>query len=160
MSNLAVLNIGAYLTRAAEQVPDRLAVACGESRATYGEEEFRVNALALALKSLGVQQGDRVAILQWNCRQFLETMLASFKAGFCVVPINARLHPEEAVYHVQDSDAVAIVYGEEFADAIAHIRQRLPSSVHFISLRAQASWELDFETLVRITRRRPIRQSG
>src|SRR5262249_46011976 len=87
MSRTATLNIGTYLTRSAEQVPDRLAVAYGESRATYAEEELRVNALALALKSLGLEKRDRVAILQWNCRQFLETMFACFKAGFCVVPI-------------------------------------------------------------------------
>jgi acyl-CoA synthetase (AMP-forming)/AMP-acid ligase II len=123
-------------------------VACGESRATYAEEELRVNALALALKSLGFQKGDRVAILQWNCRQFLETMLASFKAGLCVVPINARLHPEEILYLVQDSDAVAVVYGQEFGNAIAQMRETLPSSLHFVSLRAQAPWELDFESLV------------
>jgi acyl-CoA synthetase (AMP-forming)/AMP-acid ligase II len=30
-------------------------------------------------------------------------MLACFKAGFCIVPINARLHPEEVRYQVEDS---------------------------------------------------------
>ena len=58
------LNIGTYLARAAEQVPDRLAIACGDDHSTYVEAERRVNSLGLALTSLGLQKGDRVAILQ------------------------------------------------------------------------------------------------
>ena len=148
MSIAVAINIGTYLTRFAEQVPARLAVACGDYRATYAEEELRVNALALALKSLGTEKGDRVAILQWNCPQFLETMLACFKAGLCVVPINARLNPEEVRYHVQDSEAAVVVYGHEFGADVAQIRETLTTTPKFISLRAAAAWELDFERLV------------
>jgi acyl-CoA synthetase (AMP-forming)/AMP-acid ligase II len=149
MSSEVAFNIGTYLTRAAERVPDRLAIAWGDVHATYAEEEHRVNSLGLALTLLGLQKGDRVAILQWNGRQFLETMLACFKTGLCVVPINARLHPEEVCSHVRDAEAVAVVYGQEFAEAVAAIRPALPVTRHFISLRAGAPWELDFEDLVR-----------
>lgn len=61
VSSTASLNIGTYLTRAAEQVPHRPALVHGESRATYAEEELRVNALAQALKSLGIEKGDRAS---------------------------------------------------------------------------------------------------
>ncbi len=144
-----VVNIGTYITRSAEQNPDRLAVAWGDYRATFAEEEVRITALALALKSLGIESGDRVAVLQWNCPQFLETMFACFKAGFCVVPINARLHPEEIRYHMQDCEPAAVVYGHEFGEAIASIRDAIPATPHFISLLANAPWELNFESLVR-----------
>jgi acyl-CoA synthetase (AMP-forming)/AMP-acid ligase II len=147
MSSTAVMNIGTYMTRAAEQVPDRLAVACGNYRASYAEEDRRVNALALALRSLGIGKGGRIAILQWNCPQFLETMLACFKAGMCVVPINARLHLEEVCYQLQDCEAAAVVYGADFR-AIADIRESIPATSHFISLDAQTSRELDFERLI------------
>ena len=149
MSGGVALNIGTYLARAAEQVPDRLAIACGDDHATYAETEHRVNSLGLALRSLGLQKGDRIAILQWNGRQFLETLLACFKTGLGVVPINARLHPEEVCYHVRDAEAAALVYGPEFTEAIATIRPALPDTRHFISLIASAPWELDFESLVR-----------
>ena len=149
MSGGVALNIGTYLARAAEQVPDRLAIACGDDHATYAETEHRVNSLGLALRSLGLQKGDRIAILQWNGRQFLETLLACFKTGLGVVPINARLHPEEVCYHVRDAEAAALVYGPEFTEAIASIRPALPDTRHFISLIASAPWELDFESLVR-----------
>jgi non-ribosomal peptide synthetase component F len=49
MSGTAAMILGRYMTRSAEQVPKRLAVAHGEWRATYAEEERRVNALAAAL---------------------------------------------------------------------------------------------------------------
>ena len=149
MSSGVALNLGRYLARAAEQVPDRLAIACGNVQASYAEEERRVNSLGLALRSLGLQKGDRVAILQCNGRQFLETMLACFKTGLGVVPINARLHPEEVCYRVRDAEAAALVYGPEFTEAIASIRPALPDTRHFISLIASARWELDFESLVR-----------
>jgi acyl-CoA synthetase (AMP-forming)/AMP-acid ligase II len=149
MSSGVAFNVGTYLARAAEQVPDRLAIACGDVQATYAEEERRVNSLGLALKSLGLQKGDRVAILQWNGRQFLETLLACFKTGLCVVPINARLHPEEVCYQVRDSEAAAFVYGPEFTEAVATIRPALLDTRHFISLLPTAPSELDFEGLVR-----------
>ena len=148
-SAAAVANIGTYIARSAEQTPDRLAVAWGDHRATFAEEELRINALALALKSLGIEKGDRVALLQWNCPQFLETMLACFKAGFCAVPINARLHPEEVGYHLRDCQPAAVVYAHEFGDAIAGIRDTIPASPHFISLLAVAPLELNFDSLVR-----------
>ncbi len=94
-------------------------------------------------------EGGRLAILQRNGRQFLETMLACFKTGLCVVPINARLHPEEVCYQVRDAEAAAFVYGPEFTEAVASIRPALPDTRHFISLFANAPWELDFEGLVR-----------
>ena len=149
MSSGVAFNVGTYLARAAEQVPDRLAIACGDVQASYAEEERRVNSLADALKTLGLQKGDRVAILQWNGRQFLETLLACFKTGVCVVPMNARLHPEEVCYQVRDAEAAAFVYGPEFTEAVASIRPVLPHTRHFISLLASGPSELDFETLVR-----------
>lgn len=142
------MNIGAYSTRSAERYPDRLAVSWGEQTATYAEEERRTNALSLSLKSLGIKKGDRVGILQWNGIQFLETMFACFKAGFCVVPLNARFHPEEIGYHLRDSEAVAVVFGHEFEDAISGIRETLPETKFFISLRATVDWQLDFEQLI------------
>ncbi len=69
-------------------------------------------------------------------------MFACIKAGFCVVPINARLHPEEIRYHLQDCEPAAVVYGQEFGAAIASIRDAIPATPHFISLLANAPWEL------------------
>ncbi len=56
MSSDVAFNLGTYLARAAEQVPDRLAIACGDVQASYAEEERRVNSLGLALRSLGLQK--------------------------------------------------------------------------------------------------------
>ena len=103
------MSIGSVLTQAAKLAPGQVAFIYGETKRSYREFNARVNQLAHALRDAGVKKGDRVAILQRNCPELLETMFATFKAGAVTVPINARLHPKEFAYILQDSDAKAVV---------------------------------------------------
>jgi fatty-acyl-CoA synthase len=97
------MNIGSVLTQAAQKSPDHTAIIFGDLRRTYRELNARANRLADQLRKAGVRKGDRVAILQHNCPELLETLFATFKAGGITVPINARLHPKEFAYILQDS---------------------------------------------------------
>ena len=59
---------------------------------TYGELDDSTSRLAGALVSqLGIEPGDRVAILDKNCAAFLELLFALDKAGAVAAPINWRL---------------------------------------------------------------------
>ncbi|PIP05246.1 MAG: hypothetical protein COX52_13035, partial [Syntrophobacterales bacterium CG23_combo_of_CG06-09_8_20_14_all_48_27] len=61
-----------FLTIAAAICPDRDAMVFEGKRWTYSQISERVNSLSNALISLGVSKGDRVAIIQVNCPEYIE----------------------------------------------------------------------------------------
>ena len=144
-----------FLTRAALRYPDRPAWLQGDVTITFREAEARVNRLAHALLSLGGQPGDRVGMLVPNCYQGLETLLAPMKAGMAVVPMNVRLLPNEHEYMLNDSDAFALIYGEEFRDHLAQMRGNLTSVKHFICVGRRGDGDLSYEHVLADRRETP-----
>ncbi|HXM55590.1 MAG TPA: AMP-binding protein [Candidatus Dormibacteraeota bacterium] len=81
---------------------------------TFAELDASTSALAAGLvEGLGVQPGDRVAILDKNSDVYLELLLALDKAGAVGVPVNWRLTAHEVAAVVGDADPVALVVGDE-----------------------------------------------
>ena len=76
----------------ATRLPDR-----SIARATYGEMLDRVRRLAVALRTLGVRPGDRVATLAWASQAHLEAYLAIPALGAVLHTLNLRLHHDEVV---------------------------------------------------------------
>ena len=142
------MNVGHLLTRAALRYGDRPAWIAGDTRVSFRQAEARVNRLAHGLLALGVRPGDRVGMLMPNCYQGLETILAPMKAGMTVVPMNARLHPDEHAYMLDDAGARVLVYAEEFRDHVASVRDRLRGVERFVCLGAGAPGDLEFESLL------------
>src|SRR3954462_3945727 len=76
---------------------DRVAVIDGARRLSYRELADRCAGLAARLASLGVEHGDRIALLAANGHRYLEAFFAVPAAGMVLVPLNTRLaHPELA----------------------------------------------------------------
>ena len=78
------MNTTEFLTISAAIVPDRVSMIFEGKRITFEEMQSRVNRLANALADLGVGAGDRVAMLQVNCNQYIEAYFACGEAGRCV----------------------------------------------------------------------------
>jgi len=141
------MNIGHLLTKASRTYPERLALVYGGKEFTYRETNERVNRFANALKELGLKKGDRLAIIQKNCPQILEALFACFKAGIAAVPINARLHPNELAYILEDSGSKALVYSEDFIEAVKSMRVELKKVENYVCL-SEAPDSLDYEKLI------------
>ncbi len=109
----------------AQNFPDRTAVVFGDVRFTWKEWNARICRLAHALRGLGLGRGDKIAVMLHNCHQFLEVGNAANKIGLITVPLNYRLRGREIEYIVNNSDARAIVFGEEFAPEITPIMDQL-----------------------------------
>jgi long-chain acyl-CoA synthetase len=120
------------LTQTAQRHGSHTAFVYGSERINYREFHERVRALAAAFREMGLQRGDRVAVLMWNCPELLESYYAIWRAGGCVVPLNARFRAEEITYHVNDSRCSILVLGEEFQDVVADLVARLGCVRHFI----------------------------
>lgn len=115
------MNLAGFLAQAARTYPDRAALTRGTTTRTYSEVAARVAALAAALTELGLRRGDRVAVWSHNRPEVVETYFACWQVGLVVVPVNAKLTVDEVAFHVRDSGAAAVVYGQEFADDVASI---------------------------------------
>jgi fatty-acyl-CoA synthase len=76
---------------------------------TYEEMADRVAALAGGLHERGVGTGDVVALLSYNCPEFLEAMFAANRLGAVAMPINWRLAAPEVRYILEHSEARALV---------------------------------------------------
>ena len=116
------MNAAVLLSRAARTHGEKLAVVQGKKTLSYGELNRRAGQLAAALRGLGVQVGDRVAILQHNAPPFLETLFALFRLGAIAVPINFRLHPREIGFILEQSQTKAVIHGEFFNQWIPEAR--------------------------------------
>lgn len=119
-------NIGLLLSKRAIINPDREAYVDGKTgfRISFAELNVRSNRLANALKELGVQPGDRVALALMNSVEFIEAFFAIAKIGGVIVPLNWRLVPNELEFILKDSGAKTIVFGEQFIDMMKDLHDR------------------------------------
>ncbi len=121
-----------FLDLSALLVPERTAIAFEGRRYSYAELKERVNRLADSLNRLGLEKGDRVAILEVNCNQYVEACLAAVKAGGIFVPLNFRIRQDELVYLVSIAEPKILFVGSRYADMVHSARSKLPSVEHVI----------------------------
>src|ERR1043166_2743128 len=90
------MNIASWLSRAGLSHPRLAAGGCGARGVrSYGDLAGRAARLAGALQRLGLEAGDRVAIVAKNCVDYVEVVHGIWHGGFAAVPANAKLHRSE-----------------------------------------------------------------
>ena len=109
------MNIASLLVAAARAFPDRPAISVGtQTVASYEQLVKRVARLAGGLrKRCADKPGSRVAIVAANCPQYIEVMWACWYAGLCVVPVNAKLHPKEVAFIVENC-GVSLTFNDDW----------------------------------------------
>ncbi len=91
------------LNRAVQMAANQAAVIHDGAVFTYEQLYRRCGQLVSVLRELGIEKGERVAILANNCNQYLETYVAVPAAGMVVVPLNTRHAEPELRYALEDS---------------------------------------------------------
>src|SRR6266705_2387887 len=127
-------DMSAIVRHWARLAPEAEALRCGERAWTWAQLADRVDRLTRALASLGVQAGQRIAVLDKNDPAHLEVALAAAQGGFVSTVINWRLAPEELRYVLDDCGAVVAIVGAEFAPVVDKIRPELPGLRHVVVL--------------------------
>jgi fatty-acyl-CoA synthase len=100
------------LAHHADRAPDRAITVFEGQTTTYEEMTRQAVALATGLAHGGVARGDVVALLTYNCPEFLETVFAANYLGAIAMPINWRLAAPEVRYILEHSGARALVCDE------------------------------------------------
>src|SRR3954454_1237439 len=88
---------------------------------TYREVARRARAIAAGLDALGVEEGERVAVVSHNSARLLELLYAVPSFGRVLVPVNFRLSPAEFAYIVEHCGAGVLLVDPEIEHQLAGI---------------------------------------
>ena len=130
-----MIDIGDLTTRTAWRAPGRDAIVDVPNgrRLTFAQLEARANRLASGLRDgLGLQPGDRVAILSTNAAEIAESFFACAKAGLVAQPLNWRLAVPELARILGDGAPSAVIHHREFAPQGEEL-QRSNDIAHWIA---------------------------
>ena len=109
----------------ARLMPQRLAVRDSRRCLTWAQLYERTTRLAASLRELGLNKGDRLAVVAYNRIEWMEIYVATARAGLVVVPLNFRLAATEMAYILDHAQVSAVIAGPEFCSALDGIRQEL-----------------------------------
>ncbi|WP_185922027.1 AMP-binding protein, partial [Streptomyces sp. WAC06614] len=94
---------------AVRRAPGRVALAYFDGRLSYAETDALSDSVAGYLAARGLRTGDRVAVVLQNTPHFVLAVLAAWKAGAVVVPLNPMYKTAELAHALRDSGATALV---------------------------------------------------
>lgn len=111
-----------FLDIAARRFPFRTATTYYDSTLSYRGLRRQANRFANALRELGIQKGERVALVLPNCPQYVVGYYGAMKAGAIVVNINPQSDERELKHHLQDSGARVVVALDELYPLLSEFK--------------------------------------
>lgn len=125
--------IWAMIAEAAQRNPDGEALICGDRRMSWRDVVAQSARIATGLQRLGLQPGDRIAVLLGNRVEFVLTMFAAAHAGLVTVLLSTRQQKPEIAYVLTDSGARLLIREATHADRVPDAGE-VPDLLHRISV--------------------------
>ena len=119
--------IADMIRRTRYHYPDKTALIFNELTRTYAELEDDCNQAANALKGLGVEKYDRVAILAHNTHHHVLTWLGCAKIGAVYLAINYLLRGPDISYCINHSEAKVFIVEDALYDLVKDVLNEMPS---------------------------------
>ena len=98
-----------YLKKVADQYPNRTALIFIADRVTYREMMENIDRMAAAFTAMGLQKGDRIALMLPNCFAYVYCYFAAMRQGLVVAQLNPLLTARELSFIVRDSNARVLI---------------------------------------------------
>ncbi len=112
------MNIAWWVQRWAELTPDKPAIIFKDQVISYKGLCSKADHTSCWLQSIGIEKGDRVAVMLNNCPEFLALFLACSRLGAIFVPINFRITAVELDYYITNCRPRIFIHGAKFSDVI------------------------------------------
>src|SRR4030042_545311 len=119
------MNLTDVILNNVRRYPEKLALACGDTRLSYRAFNERCNRLANLFCTLNLSKGEHFALLSKNCHCHFETFYAAAKTGTVFIPLNYRLSPRELIYILNDSEARILFFAKEYLSVVKTIQKDL-----------------------------------
>lgn len=145
------MNTIEFLQISSAVVPEREAlveIGGDNKRVSYGEMLPLVTRLANAIQGLGIEHGQKVAVMSVNSADYVITYYACAMLGVTFVPLNYRAKDEELTHMLNVSQCQAVFVSERYLDLVERIRPSLTHTQHFISYDGIRGGYLDYNELV------------
>lgn len=143
------LNLTEMLKANARRYGRHTAFLYGQKKVSYKQLDEVSDGLASGLVRLGIERGQRIALLLFNRPEFVISYFGILKAGCSVVPINTMLKADEIKYMLEDAGCVAMITSTSFLDMAVELRLRLDCLKHVILLsRTKHAETTDFHELI------------
>lgn len=126
------VGLGEALEEIAKRHKRRDAIRFEGKTITYQELDETANRVATGLATLGIQKGDRVAMMLPNIPEFAYSFVGIQKLGAVAVPFNTMYKGREISFILRDSGAKAIICLSNFANLINELRDECPDLEHVI----------------------------
>jgi acyl-CoA synthetase (AMP-forming)/AMP-acid ligase II len=112
---------------------------------TFGQVDSRSDALAASFHSLGIEPGDRVALILPPCPEFVVALFAAAKVGAVIVPLNLHLSRPELQYMLRHSEATLAVTVEnhreqDFIAVFDELLPQLPELQYVVTVGEEDLW--------------------
>ncbi len=115
-----------------QKKPHKTAIIFQGARYSYQQVLDRVQRLSGALMDLGINHGDRIAILLKNSPQYIISYYAVARIGAVCVPINNFLKGEEIQYILQDCEVSCFITSKEYLEKLDNTVSSLDKLKHII----------------------------
>ena len=126
-------SVWAMIAEAAERNPDGEALICGDRRMSWRDVVEQSARIAAGFHRLGLQRGDRIAVLLGNRVEFVLTMFAAAHAGLVTVLLSTRQQKPEIAYVLNDSGARLLIHEATHAERVPDAGE-VPELLHRISV--------------------------
>jgi fatty-acyl-CoA synthase len=104
----------------------------------------RIGRLARVLQQLGVEEGDTVAVMDWDSHRYLESYFAIPMMGAVLMTVNLRLSPEQIAYTLQQSQAKLVLLHHDFVPLLTTLASQLPEVRQAILLETEPGDRVPF----------------
>ncbi len=148
-------SIGKIASKRALFTPDNIAIIYEDTPVTYKEFNEETNRVANFLRSKGIKKGDRIAVVLYNCVEFLNIYMAAAKLGIIFVPLNFRLVAPELKYQINRCGCRLVVFHDDFIKNIDPIKEETTiEKDKFICIRLNLheslpEWAIDYEQAIK-----------
>ncbi len=123
-----------FLEYWARERPDETFAVFQGRHITYAQASAQTNRLANGLMQLGIEPGDRLAILATNRVDYVLLYFAASKAGVVPVPLNYRLLPTAWQTIIADAKTRLVIAAGEYGETLEAMRSDLSCVAHWMSL--------------------------
>jgi len=110
----------------AQEIPDSVALVQGDRKRTWRDLDRRSTAIAAYLVQAGLQRQEKIAQYLYDCLEYLESALASFRGSFVPLNTNYRYGADELVYLWRNGDVACVVFQGSFSPLIETVRLTVP----------------------------------
>lgn len=128
--------------------PNRTAIHSEGRNISFADLDERSSRLASSLRDLGIKPQDRVAVLQVNTPQLIETYFACAKAGAVFLPLNFRARENEIGFMLDNAEASAILTGDRYLPLVSSLRKVSLAERSYISLDVVDPSMINYEALI------------